>query len=189
MLGMNRYAADDRYRQALAALRSENYEQAAQLLQEATELAPRQPEFQAALGLAHYELAEWEEARTAFAEAVRLNRYEMLGNYGLGALAYREGQFETALTYLLTAYYADQNRPETLYLLALAYARTGDMANAASMMLRAHEIFERSSDKRKARSQKWLNEWSRNVVGGRPRAGSAPIAGQTQPRLPTLDED
>jgi tetratricopeptide (TPR) repeat protein len=182
-LGLTRYAADEAYRRALEAFAKRDYDRALMTLNEAIEALPNHPEYFAARGLIHLEEAEYDEAKADFETSLRLNKYEMLANYGLGAVAYKQKDYATAQKYFLAAYYIDQTRPETLYYLALTYYQQGDLANAANTMVRANEEFEKHNDKRKADSARWLRELSKHLA--KP-AGNLPNT--QQPRLPLGEE-
>lgn len=189
-LGFTRYAADEAYRRALEAMAKSDYQAAFGLMNEAIAELPRNSEYLATRGLIHYEEAEWDEARADFEAALKLHRYEVLANYGLGMLALRENRPEAALPYLKTASYTQKGKPEVAFALAVAYARTGDLVNAVNTMGQAHAQFEKTNDKRKAESAKWLREFARQ--GG---AGSANVKGGRQaleggelPRLPDVED-
>jgi Tfp pilus assembly protein PilF len=183
--GVNRYAADEYYRRALIAFSRRDFDKAIANLNDAIEEVPRHPDYYAARGLVHLEEAEYDEAEADFAEAVRLNKYDVLGNYGLGFVALKKKNYETAKAYLLQAYYAQPKRPETLFSLAVACYYLGDLANAANYMGQVHAIFEAANDKRKADSTRWLKELSKHVARPARPAGTLPSA--SQPRLPLGD--
>ena len=93
-----------------------------------------------------------------FETALRLFPHEMLAHYGLGIIAYKDQDWDEALQAFTAAYYADQQRPETLYYLALTYYHKRDLASAANLMKLANDRFEATNDKRKSDSGKWLRE-------------------------------
>lgn len=183
-LGMTRYEADEYYRRGLDAYRKGDFDTAVDALNDALEALPNKSEYYAARGLIQLEDGEIEKARADFEESLRLFHYEMLANYGMGILAYKASHWDEALTYFMTAHYADQKRPETLYYIALTHFRKGDLVNATNYMVRAHEAFEAANDKRKADAARWLREFSKNLAA-KPKAGTLPS--QQQMRLPGTD--
>jgi tetratricopeptide (TPR) repeat protein len=186
-LGITRYEADEYYRRGLEAYRKGDFDAAVDAMNDAIEALPNKSEYYAARGLIHLDDGEGEKARIDFEEALRLFKYEMLANYGMGVVEYKAGHWETALAYFLTAHYADQKRPETLYYLALTYFRQGDLVNATNYMVRANEAFEAANDKRKADAGRWLREFSRHLATKPTRAAALP--NQQQMRLPRAEEE
>ena len=186
-LGITRYEADEYYRRGLEAYRKGDFDAAIDAMNDAVEALPNKSEYYAARGLVHLEDGEMVKARADFEESLRLFKYEMLANYGLGVVEYKAGNWEAALAHFLLAHYADQKRPETLYYLALTYFRQGDLVNATNHMVRANEVFEATNDKRKADAARWLREFSKNLASKTPRAGALP--NQQQMRLPGAEED
>jgi tetratricopeptide (TPR) repeat protein len=183
-LGAGRYEADEYYRRALEAYRKSDFDGAVEAMNDALEALPNKSEYYAARGLIHLEDGEPEKARADFEESLRRFRYEMLANYGMGVLDYKEGNWDSALQHFLSAHYADQKRPETLYYLALTYHRKGDLVNATNYMVRANEGFETANDRRKADSTRWLREFSRNLATKQGK----PLPAQTRLQLPGVED-
>ena len=179
-LGTGRYEADEYYRRALEAYRKSDFDGAIEAMNDALEALPNKSEYYAARGLIHLEDGEMEKARTDFEESLRRFKYEMLANYGLGVLQYKANNWDAALQHFLSAHYADQKRPETLYYLALTYQRKGDLVNATNYMVRANEAFEAANDRRKADSGRWLREISKNLAAKQDKA----LPAQSQLKLP-----
>ena len=183
-LGMTRFEADEYYRRALEAYRKNDYDGAVDAMNDALEALPNKSEYYAARGLIHLEDGEIEKARADFEESLHRFKYEMLANYGMGVLEYKASHWDAALQYFLSAHYADQKRPETLYYLALTYQRIGDLVNATNFMVRANEAFEAANDRRKADSGRWLRELSKNLAAKQDTA----LPAQSQLRLPGAGE-
>lgn len=173
-LGMTRYEADEYYRQALEAYQKRDFDRAVDAMTDALDALPNKSEYLAARGLIYLEDGEPEKAREDFEAALRRFSYEMLANYGMGVLEYKAGNWDAALAHFLSAHYADQKRPETLYYLALTYYRKGDLVNATNNMVRANEAFEAANDKRKADAARWLREFSKHLATKGAKQGTLP---------------
>lgn len=184
--GVNRFAADEYYRRALIAFSRRDFDKAIANLNDAIEEVPRNPDYRSARGMVHLEEAEYDEAEVDFAEAVRLNKYDVLGNYGLGFVALKQKNYEKAKAHLMQAYYAQPKRPETIFSLAVACYYLGDLVNATNYMGQVHALFEAANDKRKSESARWLRELAKHVA--RPGKPAGALPGAAQPRLPLGDE-
>lgn len=160
-LGVPRYEADEYYRQALAAYQKKLFDQAIDRLDRAVDLLPTHAEYYAARGFIYLEDGARPEAEADFDAALRLHPYEMLAHYGRGMLAYRDGNWEDAVTFFARALAADPDRPETLYYLALAYHRQHNNALALGYMRQALERFDKAGDKRRADAARWVRELER----------------------------
>lgn len=154
-LGVPRYEADEFYRQALAAYQKKLFDQAVDRLDRAIDLLPAHAEYYAARGFIHLEAGSRREAEADFEIALRLYPHEMLAHYGRGLLAYRDGNWEDAVTYFSRALAADPDRPETLYCLALAYHRQHNDGLALGYMRQAQARFEQTGDRRRADAARW----------------------------------
>jgi tetratricopeptide (TPR) repeat protein len=157
-LGFTRFEADEYYKQALDAYKKGDFDTAVDALTKAIAALPRKAEYYAARGMMYLEDGVTQSALDDFEQALRLFPHEMLAHYGRGVAAYRESDWDAALQHFTAAYYADMQRPETLYYLALTYYHKRDFASAANLMKLANDRFEALDDKRKADSQKWLRE-------------------------------
>ena len=185
--GLNRYAADEYYHRALAAIARRDYDRAIAALNDAIAELPRNAEYIAARGLVHLEEAEYDEAEADFVAALDIDKFEMLANYGLGIIALKRQEYHIAVKYLQSAYYIDQKRPETLYALGVAFYQSGDLVNATQFMGKANELFEKANDKRKSESARWLRELANHVAKpARPVSPALPTS-QQQP-LPMSDK-
>lgn len=158
-IGLTRYEADERYKQALTYYQKGELDNAILEMNAAIDLLPKNPEYYAARGLFYLEDADEEEAEGDFAQALKIHPYEMLALWGRGVLAYRGKRWDETLEYFKMAYRAEPDRAETLYYLALAYHRTGDNASAAALMEQAVERFNKAEDAKHRRSaERWLRE-------------------------------
>ncbi len=160
-LGVPRYEADEHYRQALLAYQKKQFDQAFDRLSRAIDLLPRHAEYYAARGFICLERGARAEAEADFEAALRLHPFEMLAHYGRGVLAYRDGNWEDAVTFFTRALAADPERPETLYYLALAHHRQRSHALALGYMRQALERFDKAGDKRRADAARWVRELER----------------------------
>lgn len=157
-LGFTRYEADEYYKQALEAFRKGDFDAAVDNMKHAIAALPKKPEYYAARGLMYLEDGVTQSALDDFDQALRLFPHEMLAHYGKGIVAFKDQNWDEALQHFTAAYYADTQRPETLYYLALTYYHQRDFASAANLMKLANDRFEATNDRRKADAQKWLRE-------------------------------
>jgi len=157
-LGFTRFEADEYYKQALEAFKKNDFDNAIDAMKNAISVLPKKAEYYSARGLMYLEDGVTQSAIEDFETALRLFQHEMLAHYGLGIIAYKDQDWDKALQEFTAAYYADQQRPETLYYLALTYYHKRDPASAANLMKMANDRFEATNDKRKSDSAKWLRE-------------------------------
>lgn len=162
-LGLTRYEADEYYQRALDAYKKRDFDVALDAMNDAIDLLPRKAEYLAARGFIFLEDGEQKRALDDFHAALVINRYEMLAHYGRGMVAYQDQNWDEALAHFKDAYYADQNRPETLYYLGLTYSHKRDFASAIDFMERARQAFEAANDRRKSDAERWLREIQRAV--------------------------
>jgi Flp pilus assembly protein TadD len=128
--GLSRYEADEHYKIAISFYQKHNLEQALLHLGHALALLPYNSEYLAAQGFFFLEDGIADKAEAAFDQALKMNAYELLANYGKGVLAYREKDWQKATMYFLNAWAAAPERAETLYYLALASHHSGDNRKA-----------------------------------------------------------
>lgn len=160
-LGFTRFEADEYYKQALEAYRKGDFDSAVDAMKNAIAALPNKSEYYAARGLMYLEDGVTQSALDDFDHALQLFPHEMLAHYGRGMAAFKQGDYDAALEHFSAAYYADMQRPETLYYLALTYYHRRDFPSAANLMKLANDRFEALNDKRKADAQKWLRELGR----------------------------
>ncbi len=157
-LGFTRYAADEYYKQALEAYRKGDFDSAVDDMKNAIAALPTKAEYYAARGMMYLDDGVTQSALEDFDHALKLFPHEMLAHYGRGVVAFKDQDWDEALKHFTAAYYADQQRPETLYYLALTYYRKQDFASAANLMKLAADRMEATGDSRKSDAQKWLRE-------------------------------
>lgn len=160
-LGLTRYEADEYYKRALEAYRKANFDEAIDAMNYALELLPTKAEYYAARGFFQYEDGALAEAEADFQRALEYFPYEMLAHYGLGMIAYKNQDWDTALERFTIAWRVEPQRPETLYYLALTYMRRGETASALNVMTQAQAAFEAGNDRRKTLAERWLRELGR----------------------------
>lgn len=160
-LGFTRYEADEYYKQALDAYRKGDFDAAIDSMKNAITILPKKAEYYAARGLMYLDDGVNKGAVADFDTALKLFPHEMLAHYGRGIVAFKDQNWDEALQHFTAAYYADTQRPETLYYLALTYYHKRDLASAANLMKLAHDRFEALNDKRKGDAAKWLRELGR----------------------------
>lgn len=160
-LGFTRYEADEYYKQALDAYQKGDYDTAVDAMKNAITALPRKAEYYAARGMMYLEDGVTQSALDDFNRALQLFPHEMLAHFGHGVAAYRDKSWDEALQHFTAAHYADTQRAETLYYLALTYYHKRDFASAANVMKMANDRFEATNDKRKADAAKWLRELGR----------------------------
>ena len=158
-LGFTRYQADERYRAGLAAFVSRDSDLAIHELQLAAQLLPGHAEYHAALGFVLLDDKRQREARESFEQALSLNRYEMLANYGCGMMAYRAKSWHEALTCFQAAYSAQPERAETAYYIGMINHRLGRNEEAARWMETAAAAFAKAGDRRLSHCKAWLREF------------------------------
>ncbi len=157
-LGFTRFEADTYYRQALEAYKKNDFDTAIDAMKNAIEALPGKAEYYAARGLMYLDDGVTQNAIEDFDQALRIFPHEMLAHYGRGIIAFKDQDWDEALQHFTAAYYADQQRPETLYYLALIYFHKRDYVSAANLMKLASDRMEATNDKRKGDAQKWLRE-------------------------------
>jgi len=168
-LGLTRYEADEHYKKALMILKNVEKKNSTQTIDDAIleityaiELLPTNAEYYAARGYFYLLDSMVREAKADFEQAQKIYPHEMLANYGLGVLAYRERDWDRALEHFQNAYYAKPERPETLYYLALTYHRKQQNAQASALMNQAEALFEQASNnKQKRHATSWIKEFDK----------------------------
>jgi len=154
-LKLNRFEADEYYKQALEQYRKGDYEEAILQVARAIELLPDNAEYYAARGLMYYQAKVDDLAQKDFQKALTLYPHELLAHYGLGAVAYRDARYEDAAQHFNAAYRLDTARAETLYFMALTYHKLNRNDFAGPIMRMAHDLFP-EADARRKDAAKWL---------------------------------
>ena len=162
-LGLPRYEADLKYKEALAAYLKKDLDGAIAKMNEVIQLLPTHSEYWAARGMMYLEDGVLDVAKADFERAVKAFKLEMGGHYGLGTVAYREERYAEALPHLEEALRLDPNRVETMYTMALTLDKLDRSADALDLMTRAHDLMETAGDKRKPDAVRWLTHLRRRV--------------------------
>jgi tetratricopeptide (TPR) repeat protein len=163
--GITRYEADEYYRIALDYYNKKNLEEAVSNITNAIDLFPKRAEFYSTRGFFHMEESVFDKAEADFDRALKLHPYDVLANYGKGAIAYSRAEYEVARDYFMKAWAANQQRPETLYYLALTEHRLKNNVKAIEWMRQAAHIYEPLAEtdaearKRKRNADRWIGEF------------------------------
>jgi len=165
-LGLTRYEADEHYKIALDFYAKKNMEEALNAIAQAMRLHPYHAEYYATQGFFYLEHGARDKAATAFAEALKINQYELLAHYGLGVLAYKAQDWPTALHHFNLSQMIDPNRAEPLYYLALVQRHSNQADKAIVSMQKALALYEKMPDaKKQARDARaWLAEWEKQAL-------------------------
>lgn len=162
--GISRYEADENYHKALEYYNMSNIDQAVLHMNSAITLQPRRAEYYAARGYFKLQDGLADEATTDFEQALQLNPYEVLANYGRGIIAYQNDDYAAAQDAFMKAWAADNNRPETLYYLGIVAHRLRDNAQAHYWMEQASQAYDNTDDRearrRKRNAERWLKTFA-----------------------------
>ena len=167
--GMTRYEADEYYRIAIGHYEKRNLDKAILEMDNAIDLYARRAEYWATRGYFKLEDGLYPEATEDFDRALEINPYEILANYGKGAVAYYSDDFEVAREYFIQAWAADSERPEIHYYIALTHHRQRDNAEAKEWMQQAADIYAKTAeDDKDARKQmknaeRWIREFNKLI--------------------------
>lgn len=169
-LGVTRYEADEYYRIALASYEKKNLDEAVLNLNRAIEMYPRRAEYYAARGYFRLEDGLPDDALPDFEQALAINPYEILGNFGKGVIEYNRKSYETALVYFTNAWAADPERVETLYYLALVNHRQRNNILAKEYMTQVVDKYgklaesDRDARKHMKNAEKWIREFDKLII-------------------------
>lgn len=178
-LGLTRFEADEFYKKALAAYQKRNMEDALLNMDSAIAAMPDNAEYYAARGLMYVEDGVDDKAEQDFNAALQHFPYEMLAHYGRGMLAFNRKKWDEALEHFTAAYRMDQQRPETLYYLAIVYHRKNENENARKVMTLAITALDaanpnadaltgadqRALERRRSDAAKWLKTFEKLAEG------------------------
>jgi tetratricopeptide (TPR) repeat protein len=98
--------------------------------QQVIRLAPEWIEAHINLGVAHYQLAHWEDARQAFLAAVKIDPANPMARYNLGCVLEEIGEIAEAIVQLKRAVRGMPAHADAHFNLALAYEKIGEDALA-----------------------------------------------------------
>jgi tetratricopeptide (TPR) repeat protein len=161
-LGLTRYEADEHYKKALQLFSQPQpkVDDAIIEMGYAIDLLPTNSEYYATRGYFYLMDSMLREAQADFEQSVKLYPHEMLANYGLGVLAYRERNWDDALERFKVADYVMPERAETLYYLGMVYHRKQDNPQALIYMRQAEALFDAHGD---AKQKKLASTWVREI--------------------------
>lgn len=162
-LGVARYQADEHYRAALNAHGERDRKTALNEIEASIALLPSHAEYHATQGFLLLLGKDHAPAKEAFLRALALHPYEMLANYGLGAIAYRDKDWRRAAACFTNALAAQPERAETHYYLAMINHRLGDNQAALDWMKSAETLFVKDEDRRENHCQAWIREFERLI--------------------------
>jgi len=162
-LGLTRYEADEYYKMALDFYKKGQFDDAVDHITYAIEALPSRAEFYATRGFFYLEDGLPEKAKPDFEAALKRFNYELLAHYGLGMIAYKAKQWDEALAHFQKAYFANQQRPETLYYLALTHHHKRENDKALTYMEQAQAIFEEENDRRRTAARQWVSEFKKRI--------------------------
>lgn len=167
-MGITRYEADEYYRKALDFYQKHNLEEAILHINQAIELFPNRAEYFAARGLFRLEDGLPTEASADFDHSLKIHPYELLANYGKGAIAYKNNEFEIAREYFRKAWAVNPERTETIYYLGLVEYRLNNPEQAIIWMRQASSKFDALGEDKEAKKHKrdadrWIIEMDRII--------------------------
>jgi tetratricopeptide (TPR) repeat protein len=163
-LGLSRFEADEHYKDALKHYNNRSVDEAILAMDEAIKLLPSNAEYYAARGFFYMQDGINDKASADFDRALEIYPYEMLAHYGRGVIAYRGKKWDEAVNHFIQAQRIDQQRPETLYYLALAYHRKGNNELALSYMQQADSRFDTLGSKTSKRNtERWMRSLTRLI--------------------------
>ena len=98
--------------------------------QHVVELSPDWIEAHLNLGVVHYQLAEWEEAREAFQTAIELDPANPFAQYNMGCVLEELGEVDLAIVHLKRTIRVIPTHADAHFNLALAYERKAEYHRA-----------------------------------------------------------
>ena len=153
---------DQRYRAGLAAFAARDQRTAIVELRAAIAVAAQSCRVSRGARLAAAGRQTEVRARVdAFDEALRLNPYEALGNYGKGMIAYRVKDWGAAEGYFFKALAAAPKRAEAQYYMGMVKHRLGRNDEALDWMRAAATAFAVKNDQREKHCRAWIREFDK----------------------------
>lgn len=162
-IGLTRFEADEYYAKALEAYEKNQLDEAITHIDFALTLLPQNSEYHAVRGLFFMEDGNSDPARESFTAALNLHEAELLANYGMGVLAFRDKQWDEAREWFNKARTVNPTQVELPYYLALVYHRQQDNKTAKAYMEQALELMEDAGDKRRSSAKRWLREFDKLI--------------------------
>jgi len=162
--GLTRFEADEYYKLALNSFEKQDLDNAILEMTQAIELLPNNAEYYSARGYFYVEHDVADKAHADFDQALKLNKYEMLANYGKGMLAYKSKGWEESRAYFMTAWATNPDRAETLYYLGIVEHRLKNNLKAKDWMQQALIKYEEKKDRNQIRNaKKWISEFDKLI--------------------------
>lgn len=164
-LGLMREKAEAYYRRALESFDDGDMENAVLDISEAVYYDRGYADFYATRGLFYLQDLKYAEAEMDLRYALRLSRRQWLAHYGLGILAFQNGEYIDALARFDLAAQYSTKRIEVWFYRAVAawYAREDDKAK--TYMETAISLMS-EDDKRRKEAQGWLKEFGVKGIAG-----------------------
>ena len=162
-LGLTRYEADEYYAQALDAFQNGDLDTAIDKLGFALTLLPVNSEYYAVRGLCYLEDGVEDKAKTDFEQALNIHSGEVLANYGMGVLEYRNKNWDESVAWFNKARAVNPMQVEIPYYLAMIYHRQQDNRTAKTYMQQAQQLMEDADDKRRADAKRWIREFEKLI--------------------------
>lgn len=162
-LGLTRYEADEYYALALDAYQKGKLDDAIDNITFAITLLPVNAEYHAVRGLFYMEDDVAKKAKENFETALQHNDGEILANYGMGVLAFKDKAWEEAVRWFNRARAVNPIQIEIPYYLALIAHRQQDNTTAKAYMEQALQLMEDNGDKRRADARRWVREFEKLI--------------------------
>lgn len=144
------------YRFAVAALRSNQFEDAKSALEEAVRLSPEEPSYFVALGAVWLKKPDIFEAERQFRQALRLRPDNAPAQMYLGYTLLKQKKLPEAREWLEKSARADANSPETFYYLGLIAQEQNEDARAVELFSNAVRLLPAYADARIALGSVYL---------------------------------
>jgi len=179
--GLTRDQGDAYYRRGLQVHESGDLENAIIDLSEAIHYDRGYAEYYSTRGLFHIEDENIEAAEIDLNYALKLSKRQWLAHYGLGIIAFNNGDYDEATKHFTEASVIRADRPEVWYYRAIAEHNQGDDALAIADMERAEQLFPKD-DKRRRDATAWVKELKKNAAQA-PKPSAPPLKTSESPQL------
>jgi len=180
-LGLTRDQADAYYRRGLQAYESGDLENAILDLSEAIHYDRGYAEYYSTRGLFHIDDQNTEDAELDLNYALKLSKRQWLAHYGLGIIAFNNGDYDEAAKQFTEASVIRPERPEVWYYRSITEHNQGDDALSIADMERAEQLFPKD-DKRRRDANAWVKELRKNAAQA-PKPTAPPLKTSEVPQL------
>jgi Flp pilus assembly protein TadD len=180
-LGLTRDQADAYYRRGLQAYESGDLENAILDLSEAIHYDRGYAEYYSTRGMFHIEDQNTDAAEVDLNYALKLSKRQWLAHYGLGMMAFNDGDYDEAVKRFIGASVIRPERPEVWYYRAIAEHNQGDDPLAIADMEKAEQLFPKD-DKRRKDATAWVKELKKNAAQA-PKPTAPPLKTSELPQL------